>query len=485
MSKKSLINNYLYNVAYQLLGILTPLITSPYISRVLGADNIGIYSYTYSIVFYFCIFANLGISTYGNRAIAKCRTKDERNGTFCSILYLHILVSVFVLLSYLIYIFFFNIRYRTIAVIQMLYLISAMFDISWFFAGIEEFKLTVTRNAIIKVITTVMVFVVVRSGADLWKYCLLLSAGNLLGTLSLWCFIKRYVKIVRVKMNQMLPHLKPMVLLSISVVAVSVYLYIDKIMLGKISSITEVGYYENAFKAIDFPLNIITAFGIVMLPRASNMISNDSEEELKVFIDKSMRVIAMLSSAMAFGFASVSSKFSIVFWGKDFEPSGRIIMLLSIVAIFISWNNIIRTQYLAPKEKDKGYVVAVCLGATVDVILNYLFIPILGGFGAAIGTVGAYCTVFLVQNFVVRRALPVLKYAAYYIPYVFIGALMFIFVRFIDGILPLSVGGLVIEIIAGGVVFCIGAFIWIVASKDKFMIDTVIGIVNKYLRRSK
>lgn len=484
MKEKKLILNYIYNAAYQILLMIMPLITSPYISRVLGVENIGVYSYTYSIVFYFGIFANLGISNYGNRAVAKNRDdQDNLNYCFSSVFVLHALLSVVVIALYIIYVCFFAGAYRIIAAIQMIYLISILFDISWFFFGIEEFKTTVGRNTAVKILTTFLIFVFVREKTDLWVYTLILTLGTALGNMTLWMFVRKHIRFVKPRASDVFAHLKPMAVLSISSIAVSVYLYIDKIMLGVMSSMTEVGYYENAFKMIQFPLGLITAMGTVMLPHISSMIAQGCSDKVKIYIGNSMKIIALVSPAIAFGLAAVSDTFSVVFWGKDFAACGPILMFLTVTAILISWNNIVRTEFLIPMELDGEYVKAVCVGALVDVVLNAIAIPQFGGIGAAVGTVGAYISVFLVQNFASRKQLPHLKYLLYHLPFCIIGLAMFVLVRLAGYVAPVNIVGLIVMIGLGAAIYIVLSLIYIKISRDGFYRTYLNSAISKISRR--
>lgn len=484
MKDKKLFRNYLYNAAYQILLMILPLVTSPYIARVLGAENIGIYSYTYSVVFYFSLFANLGISFYGNRMIAKCRdNKEELNKCFSSVLYLHIILSIIDILAYLVFIIIIDNSYFVIALIQLIYLLSVLLDISWFFFGIEEFKLTVGRNTAVKLVTTALIFICVRGANDLWIYTLILTLGTAIGNMTLWMFFPRFGRIVKTPWKDIWTHLKPMAVLAISTIAVSVYLYIDKIMLGKMSSMSQVGYYENAFKMIQFPLGLITAMGTVMLPHISRLISSEGFDKAKPYISDSMKIIAIASPAVAFGLACVADVFSVVFWGEEFAACGPILSLLSITAILISWNNIIRTEYLIPMEKDNHYVFAVSAGALVDVILNALLIPKMGGIGAAIGTVGAYVTVFWVQNYSCRKQLSHGKYLTYFVPFCLSGTGMLLIVRLFCKNLPVSIFGLLIRIIVGASSYVFFGLIYIYVFNDSFYINYLRTLKNKLIHR--
>lgn len=166
----------MYSMAYQVLIMVLPLITAPYLSRVVGAEGTGIYSYTYSIAQYFVYFAMLGISNYGNRSIAKVRENiGQRNYTFSSIYQLQILTSLVAIVIYLLYCFVFVHENRNISLLQGFFVLSAIFDISWLFWGMENFKVTVTRQMLVKICSAICIFLFVKSPLDLWKYTTILS----------------------------------------------------------------------------------------------------------------------------------------------------------------------------------------------------------------------------------------------------------------------------------------------------------------------
>ena len=189
--------NYIYNVIYEVLIIVIPLITSPYISRVLGAEQIGVYTYCYSIVSYFVLFARLGIVNHGSRSIAGAKTLEERNKIFSNTLVIQIFLAILMIILYVLYFSFFDLEYHVMSVIMLTYLVAAAFDVNWFFFGIEQFKITVTRNIIIKLISTTLLFVLVREPSDLWKYGLILGFSQLGGQVAVWPYLKRYVKFVK------------------------------------------------------------------------------------------------------------------------------------------------------------------------------------------------------------------------------------------------------------------------------------------------
>lgn len=411
--------NFVYNLIYQILILVIPLITAPYLARTVKADGVGIYSYTYSIVYYFMLLTMLGVNNYGNRTIAKVREdKEKRSKEFWGIYALQLIIGIIMLVLYFGYVMIFNNAYKNIAIIQSLFIISAMFDINWFFFGMEEFKKTITRNTFIKIGNVILIFALVKSPDDLWKYTLIMSGMMCLSQFILWGFLRKKIKFVKIGLKDIIKHIKPNLVLFIPVIAVSLYKMMDKIMLGKIANVTEVGFYENAEKIIGIPMTLITALGTVMLPRISNIIEKGEINKVNDYISKSISFVMFMSLAMCAGLISVGYNFAPIYFGVEFQKTGILIMLLSITLPFLSFANVIRTQYLIPAEKDKIYIVSVSLGAVSNLIMNILLIPKLESVGACIGTVTAEFIVMFYQAFAVRKKIQISKYIKNIIPFV-------------------------------------------------------------------
>jgi len=466
--------NFLYQILYQVLISILPFITSPYISRILGAENLGTYSYVYSIITFFILFANLGINNYGNRLIAKSRENNIKlSKEFTSLFILHLLLSILTSIIYMVFVIIFVTEDKTIYIIQSLFLIANMIDISWLFFGLEKFKLTVTRNSIIKIMTVILVFIVVKSSNDLWKYTAIMSLGTLFSQITLWGFVKKYTKFTKVKLKDLISHIKPMLMLFVAALAIVVFSYTDKIMLGRMSEMAQLGYYENAYKLIEFPVGFITALGTVMLPKISNLLSKKDDNKAKEYIGLSMKCSMFAASIIFWGILSIAKEFSYLFWGKEFLMSGIIIQYLSICIILMSWNGVIRTQYLIPNEKDKKYLIAVLISAVVNVIINYILIPKYGGIGAAIGTVCSYFTIFIIQNVFVIKTLPLKEYISKSIGYFFIGAIMFHIINLINMNTEYSVISLITKILIGGCVYLLLLIIYTFIVKDEFILNNL------------
>ncbi|AEV69360.1 flippase [Acetivibrio clariflavus] len=479
MSKTSIKKNFAYQMLYEILILILPFITSPYIARVIGAEGLGKYSYSYSVAYYFVLFSMLGLKNYGNRVIAQKRNdQTQLNETFSNLLAVHILISILCCIAYVFYIW--NLKDdKLFALIQGTYVLSGLFDISWFYFGIEKFKLTVTRDTIIKIINVLCVFIFVKTSDDLWKYCLIMALGMLISQLFLWIPLKRYVQITRPQLSKMTIHIKPLFILFIPAIAVSLYKYMDKIMIGYLSNKVQLGYYENAEKVTNIPLTVITSFGVVMLPKMSNLVASKNREATFRYISLSMKYVMCLAFALAFGLAGVGNVFAPVFWGEDFRASGIIIMGLSITVPFISFANVIRTQYLIPNEKDKEYLLSVISGAVVNLIINFLCIPSLGAIGATIGTVAAEATVCLIQVFAVWKELPLITYIKNSFLFILTGITMFTGVLCIGIKLETGILTLFIQILFGACFYSIICGFYFYYTKDEIFMNILQVVMKK------
>lgn len=465
---KSLQKNFLYNVLYQILLVILPLITAPYISRTLGATAVGVYSYTYSVAYYFLLIAMLGIGNHGNRSVAAVRDDREKlNKTFSSIYSLQVMTFSIAILVYAFYLVLFVKDNRLIVLLQLIYVTSGLFDIGWLFFGLEQFKLTVARNTLIKISTVVLMFVFVHKPSDLWKYTLIMSAGTLFSQAYLWLYVKKYVSFKKCSVKEIASNIKPVLILFIPVLAYSIYKVMDKIMLGNMSSYDQVGFYNNAEKIINIPMGIITALGTVMLPRMSNIVANGDKKRVDDYIRISAKLVTLLSSAIAFGLMGVSSVLAPVFFGDEFIACGEIIRLLSVTVFFIAWANVIRTQYLIPNKRDSIYLTSTMVGAILNLIINWMLIPKYQANGAAFGTIVAEFSVMLVQMVAVKNELPMRKYIMSYSPILIIGLIMVVLVDRIGIKLGVSVSTLAIQILAGGFFFCIATIAYLRISNDE------------------
>lgn len=460
--------------------MIVPFITSPYVSRVLGPEGLGTYSVTTAIVKYFTLFALLGMSNYGNRTIAKNKdSKEKLSVTFWNLYYFQLISSSIVLIVYIIYLLIAGIdNYGLVSLCQIPYMLSCVFEISWFFYGMENFKGIVTRNAIVKILTTIAVFAFVRERGDAWIYVLINSLSLLMGQLCLWPFVFKYVSWKKPNWSIIRSHFKPNCVLMISVIAVSVYTLMDKIMIEWMTTTTEVGYYENTEKIVAIANNAAGAVGAVMLPRVSNLRASGSDDKVLSYISKSMKYIMLIAVALAFGIAGVSKSFSVIYYGKEFEKCGTLLMMISPAIVFYAASNILRNQYLLPKDMDRIFVTATVSASVLNFVLNSIFIPVYGALGAVIGTVGAQFGELAYQVLKTRKELPIKKYILDVIPYICFGAIMFFVCKRIEEIEGISVMSLITQIIIGGLIFLILVSIYFIITRDE-LFNSIINKIKK------
>ncbi len=466
MEKKSVSKNYLYNMAYQILAILLPLITTPYLSRVLGAESIGIYSYTYSIATYFVLFGTLGVALYGQREIAYVQDNSKKR----SIVFWEIfLLKCFtMMISMLIYYFSFcmNGQYKIYFRILLIELITQTIDIIWFFRGIEEFKKTVIRNLIVKAIFFVSIFVFIKSANDLIKYVFIVTLANLIGNFTLWAYIPKYIEKISFKDLHIFRHFKSVILLFIPQIAVQIYTMLDKTMIGYlVADKSETGYYEQAQKIINILTTLITSLGVVMVPRMASTFAKGDKEQLKKYMYNSFRFVFFLAFPIVVGLIIVADKFVPLFFGEGYD---RVIILMRIIApvvLFVGMSNILGTQYLLPVKKQKEYTISVVIGALLNFATNLLLIPSQLAVGASITTIMAEATVVAIQFFFIRKEfniLEILKVSIKNIIAVSIMALCIVWLGFLN-INPVICMGL--QIIIGAIAYGISLLVM----KDEFL----------------
>lgn len=443
----------------------------------------GIFSYTQSIANYFVLLAMLGVKNYGNRSIAMVRdNKNEISRTFWSIYTLQLTTSILMTVAYYLYILTFLRKHTIVAIIQILYIIAASVDITWFFFGLEEFKVTITRNIIIKLVTTFCIFIFVKTQDDLMLYTLIMASGTLLGQLSVWPFLKKRIHFVRPTFRDVVSHIRPNLVLFIPVIAVSLYKIMDKIMLGLMSNMVEVGLYQNAEKIINIPILLIITLGTVMLPRISNLVAKGDTKASLYYIEKSMLFVAFMGIASAFGIAGIGPIFAPVFFGEEFRKCGELLVWLSPTIIFISWANVIRTQYLIPNKKDGIYIMSVFAGAIINVTINAILIGKYGALGAVIGTVAAEFSVAIFQTIAVKDKLDFLLYLRNGLIFVPIGTLMFVVVRFIGYLFGRSIFTLLLQIVVGAGIYLLLSVFYFIKKKES-IVTNLINKLFKYGRR--
>ena len=453
MSTKSVSKNYIYNTAYNILNIILPLITAPYLARILGTEGVGTYAFYFAIAQWFALFAKLGLTNYGTRHLASVRDDNYRlKRDFSEIYVMQLSMTALVTFAYVIFISFIA-EDKILAALFGIWVISVAFDIDWLLFALEEFKSAALRSCIVKLFSTIAIFILVRSRVDLWKYALITALSYSCGYFYLWIKCKKYLYFKDIKWRNVLSHIKPCLVLMIPVIALSIYRTMDKVMLGSMSTMSETGIYEYAEKLIYALCSFISSLGTVMMPRMANLAAKNDKETSARYIEHSIVFIMFLSIGMCFGLLSISDSLIPVLYGNNFTGSIPLLNLLSFTLVFIAWGNVIRTQYVIPNNKDKIYIFSIAIGAICNLVVNALLIPSMGAVGACVGTIAAELIVPVYQYLVLRRELPYKKYLNNSLIFLVIGFSMYMICCLVQKQLGAGFITMLIQVISGGLFY--------------------------------
>lgn len=459
--------------------LITPLITTPYTSRVLGADGIGEYSFTASIVSYFTMFAVLGTNTYAQREIAYNQTdKKKRSNIFWEMVLFRSITSIIAIAFYCIILF--GVRFRAIYLIQMLTIISVATDITWFLQGLEEFGKTVFRNVLFKIINIAFVLLFIRAKEDLNVYVFGICFLQFLSTLSLWTYVPKYVEKVKISEINVKKHLKSTLLLFIPTVAIQVYTVLDKTMIGMFSiDSIENGYYEQSLKLSRMILTIITSLGTVMVPRIGKLFLSGETQLIKKYMYRSYNFVWFLSIPLAFGLIGISKNLVPWFYGPGYDKVVELQSILALLVIAVGISNVTGIQYMVPTKKEKMFNICVICGSVLNFALNLLLIPRLLSVGAAIASVSAEFFISILQLFLIRKELSWKNILLMSRNYILAGIIMFVTITEVAANMSANIVNSCILVLTGFFVY----MLVLVILRDNFLCNDVFKTITSLMRR--
>lgn len=406
MNKNStVVNNIIYNVLSQMVTLIVPLITAPYIARIFNADIIGIYSYSLANSAYFALLANLGFALYGQLKVAALRDdKEALSCFFFELFYLKIILLAFsVLLYYLIVVCNTEGLYRSLSIIMLFNIIASGLDVTWFFNGLEMFKLTAVRNVIIRLINLILIFVFVTDQGAIIEYALIMQVTAFAFSMLLIPYALKHVVFIPVSQVIITRHFIPSFVYFVPGLVNTIFASSDKTMLGIMTNNYEVGVYEQANKISRICLSAISAIGNVILPRATYLHSNasiNSEVQEKRLMNNSLSLILFVSMPVTFCICSIADDFVNLFFGPGYEKSGILLSILSFNVLFACVGNILGQQGLIARNKQGEYNYTIILSACINVFLNFMVIRFYASIGAAIASVvaGVLICIFIIQR---------------------------------------------------------------------------------------
>ncbi len=404
---KSIKKNYIYNLIYQVYILIIPILVTPYVSRILLSDGIGKYSFTNSIVSYFNLIAALGFGIYAQRLIARdSHDKHKQSIDFWEIIISRLFSSAISFIAYTIVILT-NVcgqKYSVLLWVQSMQIIAVIFDITFLLQGNEEFGKIALRNFIIKSISIILIFALIKKESDVTKYVFIQAATILISNMSLWVYCKKMLDKVKIEELHPFRHIKPTFLLFIPTIAVSIYTTLDKTLIGFITKNDSlVGNYDNGEKLVKLSITIISSLITVFIPRNATYYKDGKIDELKNNISVLCKFVFLIGIPMTFGFIAIADNLIPWYLGKEYGIDNLnnvilIIKILSPIIIIIGLGSVLGGALLIPIQKDSRYTLAVSIGAIINFSLNFLFIKYYGSVGAAISTVIAesFVTIFMI-----------------------------------------------------------------------------------------
>lgn len=419
MKNSSVSNNIIYNMAFQLFTTFIPVIITPYISRTLGLENNSIYSFVETVVTLIAIFGTIGTFLYGSRKVAYVRD-NKYNLSKCTyeIIFLKLILLVPLLLLYIIF-FCITGKYKLYFLISIITIISSSLEITWFFNGLEEFKLITIRNFIIKMCFVISLFLFVKTENDLTNYFWIVVINGFVSNICMYPLLKRYIyPLKEVNKLNVFSHLKESFVLFIPQSANYIYSYSDKIMLGLLTpTLTNVGIYDYAYRIVKMIISLLQSIGYALLSRIANLSSKNDEDGIKKYINLSIKFTLFLSLPMMFGLIGISKVFVPLYLGNEYIETSKVIYYLCPLVLITSLNSVLGVQLLLAVKKDVEYIRCTVLGAVINIALNFALIPKYGIIGACITSLLSEFVVLILETFYSYRFLHLKQIAYSFIRY--------------------------------------------------------------------
>lgn len=482
MNKSSITKNYFFNLIYEILAIIIPFFTTPYVARVFGAAGIGDYNYINGIVSYFGLIATTGTATFGNREIAVVQnSREKRSELFFELLFFRIICTIIALIPYTVLILTSNNYYRVLYIINLLMFVSWITDVSWFCRGMENFAVTALRNSIVKILGAVMIFALIHDVSDLWIYVLIYSGTMVLGNITMWPYVLKHIKCVKFKNINIFKDTKSIMQLFIPVIAVQIYTVLDRTMLGALDNTVEVGYYSQAHRIIELAMTFINSFISVLLPRIALLYAEKSFNQLNDLLNKTIRYISLLGVPMIVGCWLLIDQFVPIFFGPGYEPTGIIIKILSCMFLVLNFGRLFGTLLVAINQQNR-YTTVTIVAASLNLVFNGLFIVVfkLGAIGVAIASVISELSATLLQMWYIRKLLCIRELIESIVAYIIPAIIMAISILVTQMIVSSNeIISLFIKAIVGVMMY----FSVLLVCRDTFVKTIITVVVSKIKKR--
>lgn len=403
---KSLKLNLFYNIVLNVANIIFPLITAPYVARVLEPDGIGLYNFSYTVAGYFALIACLGVPTYGIRIVGSNRDDFQLlNKVFCEVFSILVYMTLFLSIVYVSCICLipqFN-QNSAIFLIAGFALYVVPFKVDWFFSGLQQFGYIAARSVIIKVLSVFSLFLFVHNKEDLIYY-VSISAFSIVAN-ELWNFVKLLGCGIKVKMvlTGCKQHIKPILILFSSFLTTAIYTSLGTVILGLVTDYSEVGFYNTAVNLCRVVVPVVTSLATVALPQIANYIKNGKKQEVNDLINKSVSLTLFMAIPLTSVLFIIAPDFVPLFFGIKFVNSIVPMQILSLLVTFVGLNNITGIQILIGLGKDKEFLKTVVMSAIISIVTYTLLVPKYGAIGAACGTLLAEVLILVISFAYIKK----------------------------------------------------------------------------------
>ena len=488
VKKHGLKANFIYNFISQILTLIIPLITTPYLARVLMETGNGQYSYSVSIITFFTLFANLGFDIYGQRQVAACRNdKQAKSAVFWELFCLKSITTIIALavLASVVFTIGFGENYDKLILILSIQIIAIPFDIQFLYRGDEEFKSIAIRTIIMKLICLVFIFLFVKDSTQTWVYALIMSVSVIASNFVLWISVFKKISFVRIGSFNLLKHIKPTILIFLPTLAVTVYSVFDKTMIGMLAQNPdyENGCYEQAYKINSVALMLVTIISSVMVSRNSHDYERGVKESVKRHIYLATSYVWMIALPLTVGFAVSSESLCYWFLGEGYAEVPLLLKIMSVRFVVSGMGVVFGDQLFIAIKKEKYPTIATIFAAGINVGLNCVLIPRYGAVGAAIATSVCEAAVTLVLAvFVIKgKYVSILKIILSSWKYLVAAAIMFVPLFFMTRYIQYSWWAFLLSTLVGVIVY----FVALIALRDKFFIKYLNGFTGAVKRKLK
>ena len=468
--------NYIFNTIQQMSNILLPLITAPYISRVLNPSGIGAVSYVTANVTYFTLIGMMGISGYGQREIAIVREdKYKTSKLFWELEILHLVVFLFTLVGYVILIALSD-KYQYLYVINLFSIFSVLIDISWFYHAYERYRFLAIRNCIIKLIYTVCIFIFVKKSDDIGIYVLLSVLAGFVGNLLLLPSLKTDLICIDFKTLQWKRHFREVLIYFVPTIAASVYSLLDKSVINWLTHSDEQnGYYEQALKILNVFNSIIHSLATVSAARMTILLADNRITEARNRMSKSLQLMLMMAMPCAWGIIGIADRFVPIFLGEGYEEVVILLYILMPLTVILGFSVYTDGMYLVPSGQRGKSAMAVCMGAIINFFANIILVYFKGARGAALATLITETLITVIMVFMSRKILIVKDLVKSVLKYGILGIVVFFIVRIISLVVKNDFFCLILQV-TSAVCFYFSALLII---KD----EIVLGMISEFLKK--